>query len=85
VPEAAGFSGYAAPSAVIDRRYRFFLLAHCHNSWQKLFSLRVKKEFIFNPADGGQENLGRQRNGGCQFDRLPIRGHFCRLRQSLEA
>jgi hypothetical protein len=61
-----------------------FLLARRDDSWQKAFSLRVKKEFIFNPADGGQENLGRQRNGGCQFDRLPIRGYFCRLRQSLE-
>ena len=47
-------------------------LARGGDSWQKLLSLRVKKEFIFNPADGGQENLGRQRNGGvdltdCRF------------------
>jgi len=62
-----------------------FLLARCAEPWQKAFSLRVSSNFIFNPADGGQENLGRQRNGGCQFDRLPIRGYFCRLRQSLEA
>jgi hypothetical protein len=68
----------------MDRRYRKFLLAGWDKPWQKTFSLRVKKEFIFNPADGGQENLGRQRNGGCQFDRLPSRGHFCCLRQSLE-
>jgi hypothetical protein len=61
-----------------------FLLARRDDSWQRASSLRVKKEFIFNPADGGQENLGRQRNGGCQFDRLPIRGYFCCLRQSLE-
>jgi hypothetical protein len=61
-----------------------FPLAARRDSWQKAFSLRVKKEFIFNPADGGQENLGRQRNGGCQFDKLPIRGYLCRLRQSLE-
>jgi hypothetical protein len=63
--------------------FPFFLLAERREPWQKAFSLRVKKEFIFNPADDGQENLARQRNGGCQFDKLPIRSHFCRLRQSL--
>src|SRR5689334_9800783 len=82
----AAASGRRGPtSAVIDRRERYFLLAQHLNPWQKAFSLRVSSNFIFNPADGGQQNLGRQRNGGCQFDRLPIRGYFCRLRQSLEA
>jgi len=75
-------------AAVLPRDHKLllqiFLLARRREPWQKAFSLRVKKEFIFNPADGGQENLGRQRNGGRQFDRLPIRCHFCRLRQSLD-
>jgi hypothetical protein len=62
---------------------RNFFLARRRDSWQRAFSLRVNK-FIFNPADDGQENLGRQRNGGGQFDRLPIRCHFCRLRNRLE-
>jgi hypothetical protein len=63
--ETRGSASLREGRPMIDGRYRFFLLARRHNSWQKLLSLRVKKEFIFNPADGGQENLGKQRNGGC--------------------
>jgi len=79
------FSRFGNPLGVQAKAYvPIFLLARRDEPWQKASSLRVKKEFIFNPADGGQENLGRQRNGGRRFDRLPIRCHFCRLRQSVE-
>ncbi|PYK72013.1 MAG: hypothetical protein DME44_05770 [Verrucomicrobia bacterium] len=74
--------GHRPPLQEARRRLNFFLALY-GDSWQKAFSLRVNK-FIFNPADDGQENLGRQRNGGGQFDRLPIRCHFCRLRHRLE-
>jgi hypothetical protein len=46
-------------------RLKFFV-ARRGDSWQRGFSLRVNK-FIFNPADDGQENLERQRNGGGQI------------------
>jgi hypothetical protein len=64
------------PAVSAQRRFRFtvvafvtfltFALALTAHSWQKAFSLRVNK-FIFNPADDGQENLERQRNGGGQI------------------
>jgi hypothetical protein len=69
------------PTIQTAQTFNFFL-ALCGDSWQKAFSLRVNK-FIFNPAADGK-NLGRQRNGGGQFDILPIRCHFCRLRHRLE-
>ena len=57
---------------------RSFLLARRLCLWQLFHSLKIGW-IIFNNADGNQ-NLGRQRNGGGQFDRVPLRCYFCRLR-----
>jgi hypothetical protein len=81
-PSSEDVGGHRPPLQEAWGRLKFFL-ARRGDSWQRGFSLRVNK-FIFNPADDGQENLERQRNGGGQFDTLPIRCHFCRLRNRLE-
>jgi len=71
-PMVGGHPPSQAAARQVDRRYSKrggclkFFLAHCRDSWQKAFSLRVNK-FIFNRADDGQENLERQRNGGGQI------------------